>query len=637
MMTDLPDFYNPIHYSIVKRPFFRFDFPGLAEVQINYSQLHQDMFVLCALKGKRDGVYLELGAHEPIFISNTFLLEQFFGWSGLGLELDGAMVSRHHALRRNPCLLADVLQVDIEECMRHSGLPPVIDYLSLDIDPPANSLKALRRLPHTQYRFRVITFEHDLSFGGSKERTESREFLSGLGYRLLVGDVSWGSHVVEDWWIDPNLTDPEVIEALAPPEPLGRHRHDAYFYTNSFAAIQDQPPVHPATILHSGRSGEGICVEGWRDLNHSYSLVNQWQLLELLRHPTKLCHRDIPPYDPAWNPRINASGMPEDLQRRLRRIPSPAAEEYFSILYRIAYPLNLLDGPAERIVVFGTTEIGCAAPNSFAGCTVSEARQRGNLTIMTPSHWSKAGFVSEGFAEDEVVVLPHGIPTQFFYPVETELRQIYRQIFDFQPEDFVLLNIGALTSNKGVDLLLQAYANLKPSQPRLKLVIKDQSNLYGRGLKDVLAEMACSGMDLCLSEAAWKDVILLSDNLDLEGLKALYNACDAYVSPYRAEGFNLPPLEAASCGLPILVTAGGSTEEYFDPLLGLRIASQLQHEGPCLTLQPDLDSLQAAILSLLDSPARWGGRSGSEHVHAHFSWERIGQRLWELLSVPGGG
>ena len=71
---NLPDYGNPVGYSIIKRPYLIRQFPGIEDVQVNFSQLHQDMFVLCMLDGKRGGTYLEIGANEPVFISNTYLL-----------------------------------------------------------------------------------------------------------------------------------------------------------------------------------------------------------------------------------------------------------------------------------------------------------------------------------------------------------------------------------------------------------------------------------------------------------------------------------------------------------------------------------------------------------------------------------
>jgi hypothetical protein len=121
--------------------------------------------------------------------------------------------------------------------------------------------------------------------------------------------------------------------------------------------------------LDSKRHSRSLCVEGWRDLNHSYSLVNQWQLLELLRRPLRLCHRDTAPFNPAWNPRSNASGLPQELLDRIRQIPAPQAGEHFSAIYRISFPLNLLPGPADQVFVFGTPDCARCDADMFCGGT----------------------------------------------------------------------------------------------------------------------------------------------------------------------------------------------------------------------------------------------------------------------------
>jgi len=226
---NLPDFYNPVGYSIVKREWLIRQFPGVEEIQVNFSQLHQDMFVLCLLDGKRGGSYLEIGAHEPVFISNTYLLEWTFGWRGVGIELDAAMVERHRVRRSSPCHREDALTVDYRRLAQSAGLPSVIDYLSIDVDPPAVTLGALKRIPHDLYKFRVITFEHDYTAGGALERQESRQYLRSLGYQLVVSDVSWKDWIVEDWWVHPGLVDPGIAAALTC-NGDGQHEHDRYIY-----------------------------------------------------------------------------------------------------------------------------------------------------------------------------------------------------------------------------------------------------------------------------------------------------------------------------------------------------------------------------------------------------------------------
>jgi hypothetical protein len=238
-MSYAPDFYNPLQYNIVKRPWLLRSFPGLETVQVNHSQLHQDMFVLCVLDGLRQGSYLDIGAHEPVFINNTYLLEQRFGWNGLSVELCEAQVMRHREQRRNPCLLADATQLDYAAALRDAGLGPVIDYLSIDTDPPEVTLQALRRLPHDQFRFRVITFEHDLSAGGAEVRRLSRELLQSLGYELVVNDIAWGHRVVEDWWVAPELTNPAHVAQM---RCLGDAAHDHQSYIcGAYRADRQRP------------------------------------------------------------------------------------------------------------------------------------------------------------------------------------------------------------------------------------------------------------------------------------------------------------------------------------------------------------------------------------------------------------
>ncbi len=224
-----PDCYNPISYSIIKRRWLLQAFDGIERVQINHSQLHQDMFVLAVLNGLTGGTYLEIGGHEPVFINNTYLLESTFNWTGVSIELGSEYVQRHHNMRRNACVCADATQVDYEALLRDAGLGPVVDYLSIDVDPPEVTLAALKAIPHDKVRFRVITFEHDYSSGGAAVRQQSRDYLSSLGYRLVVNDVAWGNVVVEDWWVCPELTDAAVVERLTCVDGQA-HEHDKYIY-----------------------------------------------------------------------------------------------------------------------------------------------------------------------------------------------------------------------------------------------------------------------------------------------------------------------------------------------------------------------------------------------------------------------
>ena len=61
------------------------DFKGSLQLKEFYSQAGQDLFVLTALDGKKNGKFIEIGAYHPTSLSNTYLLESHFGWDGIML------------------------------------------------------------------------------------------------------------------------------------------------------------------------------------------------------------------------------------------------------------------------------------------------------------------------------------------------------------------------------------------------------------------------------------------------------------------------------------------------------------------------------------------------------------------------
>ena len=184
-------------------------FTGSETIENNYSQAMQDMFVLTMLDGKKNGVYVEVGADQPKVINNSYLLETEFGWSGVSFELDEDKVEYFNSIRKNKCVCADATDYDYESLFNERNYPKQIDYLQLDIDPAEGTLEAMKKIPFSDYRFSVITYETDVYSSGPDIQDEEIAFLKERGYQLVVRNVRNENNPFEDWWIDPNIVSEE--------------------------------------------------------------------------------------------------------------------------------------------------------------------------------------------------------------------------------------------------------------------------------------------------------------------------------------------------------------------------------------------------------------------------------------------
>lgn len=196
------------------------------------SQLGQDIFALTQIGTKQPGYFVEFGATDGKSLSNTYLLEKYFGWTGILAEPARVW---HSALRSNrschidqDCVWSesgktlDFLETDIAELstirsfedddlnasrraggsygvstvsfvdlLRRYEAPSTIEYLSIDTE--GSEYEILRDFDFDTYRFKVISCEHNYS----KNRVAIRSLLERHGYQAVRPDLS----DFDDWYV----------------------------------------------------------------------------------------------------------------------------------------------------------------------------------------------------------------------------------------------------------------------------------------------------------------------------------------------------------------------------------------------------------------------------------------------------
>jgi len=168
-----------------------------------YAQAAQDLFVLCVLDGKKSGQFIDIGANHPRDLSNSYLLETSYNWSGTLIEIDPDLADLCRTDRLSKVLCQDATTVNYSELFEDVK---EVDYLSIDIDG-INCLRVLEKISFNTHKPAVITFEHDSYRFGDEFKTFSRTLLLSHGYELLCKDVSDKGFFFEDWYVHPEKVD----------------------------------------------------------------------------------------------------------------------------------------------------------------------------------------------------------------------------------------------------------------------------------------------------------------------------------------------------------------------------------------------------------------------------------------------
>jgi predicted SAM-dependent methyltransferase len=165
------------------------------------SQLGQERFVIMALEGKTNGTFVDIGAGQPWFLSNTIALQGGLGWNGVLCDIEWQDALRKQ--RKPAFVFGDAFAVNWREMFEALAVDGRIDFLSLDLEPPELTEKMLDQLPLDAVRFSVACIEHDSYRGpdGPDRQDRMRRRMADLGYELITQIQH------DDWWVDPAAVD----------------------------------------------------------------------------------------------------------------------------------------------------------------------------------------------------------------------------------------------------------------------------------------------------------------------------------------------------------------------------------------------------------------------------------------------
>lgn len=169
--------------------------------------------------------------------------------------------------------------------------------------------------------------------------------------------------------------------------------------------------------------------------------------------------------------------------------------------------------------------------------------------IITVSNYSKKDIIETfNFPENKVYVT-HLASEDIYRPLDKRVsRYIAEKYYSIQG-DFILY-VGGFSPRKNIVGLIESFSKLLCSYKKdVKLVVVGKKGKSYEIYKKRAEELHIS------------DKVLFPGFVSIEHLPYIYNASQLFVYPSFYEGFGLPPIEAMSCGVPVIASNVTSVPE----------------------------------------------------------------------------
>jgi len=179
----------------------------------------------------------------------------------------------------------------------------------------------------------------------------------------------------------------------------------------------------------------------------------------------------------------------------------------------------------------------------------------------------------------------------------------------------IVLFYGRLNFKKGLDILIQAFADVVKRGQDLALVIAGPDHGMEAKAREWVVEHGIA--DRCV----------FTGMLHGEDALATLADSDLFVLPSFSENFGISVVEAMACGLPVLISDR------------VNIWREVKADRAGLVAPPEVDAFSKLMFDAMADPEwrRAMGAAARESVAHRFTWPRIAHRLSDVYGAISSG
>ena len=242
--------------------------------------------------------------------------------------------------------------------------------------------------------------------------------------------------------------------------------------------------------------------------------------------------------------------------------------------------------------------------------------------LWVPSKWQRDCSIAQGYDPNKIKVVPEGVDVNTFFPEDTSHELTSDGRFKF-------FLAGRWDYRKSIKEIIETFLKTFDNDEPVDLIISVDNPFSGDGMKTTEERLEHYGLK--------DNRIKVLHFPPREEYIQLLKSCDAFVSCARAEGWNLPLIEAMACGTPsIYSNCSGQLEFAEGKGLPVKIvgekpvdASTYSHFNESIGnyYEPDFKDLGKQMWNVVTNYKYYKQKAleESEEIRRDFNWERIAE------------
>ncbi len=251
--------------------------------------------------------------------------------------------------------------------------------------------------------------------------------------------------------------------------------------------------------------------------------------------------------------------------------------------------------------------------------------------VWVPSHWQKDCMVEQGYDSERIKVVPEGVDSKTFYPEDVNKLPTYKD------GRFKFLLFGRWYYSKSIKEVIESFLKTFDSSEPVDLIVSID-NPFGEhidGFKSTEERLKFFGLD----DPRVKVIHFPSREDYVSYLKTGH----VFVSCARSEGWNLPLIEAMSCGTPSIYSDCSAQLEFAKgkghpvKILGEKPANQNSYARYTMSdlggnyYEPDFNHLSEVMRDVYSNYKNYKQKAieDSIEIREKFDWDNIGKIGYE--------